>query len=96
MTVKLALPRAAGTRDMVNVVLDEQHVPANLRGQTVVVNGGDVQDASSSFADELVRILAARHVGKIVLVGLPPSLAGHMEQAAALRHFSGIKKQVSS
>lgn len=92
MTVELALPRAAGTRDMVDVVLEDHHVPEDLKGQTVIVHGDRVQDASSSFADELVRILANRHAGKVVLVGLPPKLEVHIQRAAKLRHFTGIKK----
>lgn len=96
MTVELALPRAAGTRDMVKVVLDDQDVPVDLDGQTVVVLGDQVEETSSSFADELIRILADRHVRDILLVGLPTTLAGHMEMAAKLRHFVGLKNQASS
>jgi hypothetical protein len=96
MTVELALPRSAETRDMVDIVLEAQHVPADLRGQTVVVHGDNVVDASSSFADELVRMLANRHAGIILLVDLPPKLAVHIESAAKLRQFLGIRREAKA
>jgi hypothetical protein len=90
MAISLALPPTSGTRDMVDVVLEEQHVPADLRGLTVIVRGEKVEEGSASFADELVRILVYRHAQKVVLDKLPPGLAKQMREAAKLRRFSGI------
>lgn len=92
MTVELALPRSASTRDMVDIVLEAQHIPGDLTGQIVVVDGSHVQDSSSSFADEFVRKLASRHPRSIRLVHLPPILDSNMRRAAKLRKFKGIRQ----
>lgn len=91
MSVELALPQTAGTREIVDVLLDEQGIPSDLSGESLVINGGNVKDASPSFADELVRRLASRGPKSVILEELPDGLANQIRLSAKLRRFSAMQ-----
>lgn len=82
--IEIVLPRLVGSR------IAAQKMVANLPafdGARVVVNCRDLRSASSSFADELVRLLLDQDpcASELVLLGVSDEFERYVKQAASAR-----------
>ncbi len=93
---QLVLPYLAGTREAARDLIQEQGLERSLEGRGVLLLCQDLASGSTSFADELVKILLEeRQAATIMLLGDPDRFAQHVAASASRRNFSGRVKAVT-
>lgn len=95
MSYELLLPRLVATRQAVADLLTEDNLPADLTGETVVVVGRELSASTASFADELVKELAARNASRILLLNTPEVFTKDAESSAQSRNYRGLATTTS-
>ena len=79
--MEIRLPRVVGTRPAVAPFLTD--VPADLRGQQVVLDSRALLSGTPSFADEMVRtVLIDRAADELVVLGATSDFAADLTASA--------------
>lgn len=87
-------PMMTGTRSRIPVMLDDQHVPVDLAGQDVLLNGYKTLDSTESFADGLVHaVMVERGAVSLTIHAAGTQFTAWLLEAA-VRHDVGRKVSV--
>lgn len=78
----ITLPRVVGTRPAVAPFLD--HLRADLKGETVVLDCRSLLSGTPSFADEIVKqVLADRRADELLVLGANSDFGADLAASAA-------------
>lgn len=83
---RVNLPALAETRWQVELFID--HLPADLTGQTVIVDASNVEDITPSFTDELCKqILSVRKAKDITLLSASHRMRQYIQFLSKNRRY---------